>query len=60
VGPFETYGPIDPKEHLLISEMIEICKETSVEKILFFEEELWNTSNLSETEIEAIAKKKMP
>ena len=45
------------KEHLLIPEMIEIYKGTTVEKVLLFKEELWNLFDLSETKSEAMAKR---
>ncbi len=45
------------KEHLLIPEMMEIYKETPVERILLFKEELWNIFELSRTKAEAVAKR---
>jgi hypothetical protein len=41
------------KDHLLISEMIQIYQGTHVGKVLLFKEELWNIFNLSKTKIEA-------
>lgn len=46
------------KEHLLIPEMIQIYRGTPVEKILLFKEVLWDIFNLSQTKIEALAKRK--
>lgn len=45
------------KEHLLITEMIQIYRGTLVEKVLLFKEELWNIFDLSQTKIEAITKR---
>jgi hypothetical protein len=45
------------KEHLLIPEMIDIYKGTSVEKVLLLKEEVWSIFNLSKTKTEALAKR---
>jgi hypothetical protein len=46
-----------PKEHRLLPEMIEMYRDTPVEKVLLFEEAVWDLFELSPTKAEVLAKR---
>jgi len=46
-----------PKEHRLLPEMMEMYRDTPVEKVLLFKEALWDLFELSQSKAEALAKR---